>query len=198
MFTTTGLFGDGEPCNSAAFTTLDGVDIGLADVSDAVGIQIGGKQILNNPSSGNDSDTTVPFGGSECPVFVDAYSSHLRAVVRLGNLGGCGLKVINGYLHFVQAHLTVIGHNNVSDVGIDLQEAHGYKDYLVTNSYNYPPAGIFGAFVFYSQFSQIDNSNTLTSPGGFMLVTSNVSSQNRIRRHSADLTEIDIDVKSLT
>ena len=202
VFTTTGYGGVGRPGNSAAFTTIEDVDITLADnVSGCVGIQIGGKQIVNNSDpKDNDSDEKViaPFG--DCPVFVDAYSSHLRVVVRLGNLGGCGLSVINGFLHFAQAHLTVIGHNNPTDIGIDLQEAHKYKAYTDSAGVGYPTAGIDYVFIFYSQFSQnaIVSNKLVAVEKGFMLVTLDVPSQNRVCRDSADPTEIDIDVKSLT
>jgi len=200
IFTTTGYDAIGRPGNSAAFTSIEDVDITLADnVVGCVGIQLGGTQIVNNPNpKENDSDGIVTESFGPCPVFIDPYSSHLRAVVRLGNLGGVGLKVINGFLHFAQAHLTVIGHNNPTDIGVDLKEAHVYKGFANANNAVYPTAGIDDMFVFYSQFSQIDNSNNLTSAGGFMLITSDISSQNRVCRHSADTTKIDIDVKSLT
>jgi len=45
VFITTGKYSDGRPGNSAAFTTIEDVDITLADnVNDCVGIQIGGAQ----------------------------------------------------------------------------------------------------------------------------------------------------------
>jgi len=49
VFTTTGLYVEGSvsrPGNSAAFTTIEDVDIELANHSDAVGIQMGGTQIV--------------------------------------------------------------------------------------------------------------------------------------------------------
>jgi hypothetical protein len=123
-------------------------------------------------------------------------------VVRLGNLCGVGLKVVNGFLHFAQAHLTVVGHDNVSDVGIDLREAYSYKTTLEgqSNIFNnlYPPTDIEGVFVFYNQFSKIDNNNVLIPPGGFMLVTSNVLPQNCILKHQNDTLLDDVVVKSFT
>ena len=202
VFTTTGKDSDPRPGNSAAFTTIEDVDIGLADVSDAVGIQIGGKQIVNNPNPLlNDLDTVKTLNSIKCPVFMDPYSSFIRVRVRLGSQGGTGLKVINGFLHFAQAHLTVIGHVNGSGVGIDLREAHNYKTILEGQStiFNklYPPKYIENMFVFYSQFTKLA-SNGAVSFGGFMLVTSNILSQNRILRDPADTTKLDIQVKSIT
>ena len=202
VFTTTGKDSDGCLGNSAVFTSVEDVDIELANVSDAVGIQIGGTQIVNSPtSSNNDLDITVQLGVNDyCPVFVDPYSSHFRVRVRLGSSGGCGLRVVNGFLHFAQAHLTVFGHVNGSGVGIDLQSAHSKKAAIrqaISSKYTYPPVDIFDGFVFYSQFSQIV-STTLVSPGGFMLVTSNVPSQNRLLRDPAYITKLDIQVKSIT
>ena len=55
-----------------------------------------------------------------------------------------------------------------------------------------------GVFVFYSQFSKIDNNSALVSPGGFMLVTSHVLSNKRLLRDSNDATLCDIEVKSIT
>ena len=124
----------------------------------------------------------------------------VRCSVRLGSLGGCGLRVFNGFLHFAQAHLTVIGHVNGSGVGIDLQSAHNNKTVIkasISSGIFYPPNAFFDGFVFYSQFSKINSSNNLTSPGGFMLVTSNVPSQNRVLKDNSE-AEPDIQVKSLT
>ena len=82
VFTTTGYYSDLCPGNSAAFTTIEDVDIGLANDIDAVGIQIGGKQIVNNSDPlKNDSDETVSTSFGDCPVFIDVYSSHFRVVV---------------------------------------------------------------------------------------------------------------------
>ena len=203
VFTTTGKDSDGCLGNSAVFTSVEDVDIELANVSDAVGIQVGGTQIVNNPDPlDNDSDLTVPLENNDkYSAFVDPYSSHFRVVVRLGSLGGCGLRVVNGFLHFAQAHLTVVGHVNGSGVGIDLQTAHNKKMAIrqaIGSKYVYPPVEIFDGFVFYSQFSKIDTNNNLSSPGGFMLVTSNIASQNRILKDPTDTTKLDIQVKSIT
>jgi hypothetical protein len=204
VFTTTGPYDDGQvtwPGNSAAFTTIEDVDIELANVSSAVGIQIGGKQITNKTYPLlNDSDAIVQLASGNYLSFVDPYSSHLKATVRLGSQGGTGLKVLNGFLHFAQAHLTVIGDSNGSGKGIDLHEAHTIKSTIksVFGSSIYPPEGLFDAFIFYSQFSKINSSNVLVSPGGFMLVTSNILPQNRLFRALDDFTKCDVEVKSLT
>ena len=195
------------PGNSAAFTTIEDVDITLANYSDAVGIQIGGTQIVNNPTpSDNDSDTTVQVSYTDltttdrCPALIVPYSSHIRAIVRLGSNGGCGLKVINGFLHYAQAHLTVIGHSNGSGVGMDLQEAYNRKKTADdANDYSYP-VDIPNEFILYNQFSKIAvvSNNKVVVKSGFMLVTSNIPSQKRILRDPADLTVIDVDVKTIT
>jgi len=90
------------PGNSAAFTTIDNVDISLNNSSTAVGIQVGDDAGLE---------------------FVKLYSARIKARVLLGSNGGTGLKVTNGELQFGLSHLTVTRQVFGSGTGIDLSSA---------------------------------------------------------------------------
>jgi hypothetical protein len=161
VFTTTGPRPKYEelcPGDSAGFTVIEDVGIELADnVSDAVGIQVGGTRL-----SGDVTNTRVA-----------PYSGRIRANVRLGTNGGTGLKILNGELGYVQAHLTVHNvHNSPNGVGIDLQ---GFDP---TTLQKYKPAFDYRP-VWQNQFTKIVNNNVVNK--GFMLVTSNITLANAIR-----------------
>lgn len=98
LFTGSDKINDDRPGDSAAFTTIDDVDIELKDVVGAVGIQVG-------------DDTGAHF--------IKPYSSRMKANVRMGG-NGTGLKVKNGEITFAQAHLTVVGTPNGNGVGVDV------------------------------------------------------------------------------
>jgi hypothetical protein len=154
VFTTTGPYNDpatgaGGPGDSAAFTTIDDVGISLANRSDAVGIQIGGTQITNDPNNRPDVTTTT----------IKPYSSRIKANVWVGSNGGTGLKVINGELKHALTHLTVTGPS--SGIGVDLQG-------VINGNSNNPDR-----VVWYNQFSKFDMSDNVTKRG-FMLVTSGI------------------------
>jgi len=172
LFTTTGPFTDPNmdqktleemqekcPGNSAGFTTIDDVGIELADRSDAVGIQIGGVRLSG------DVDTTL----------IMPYSSRIRANVWLGYNGGTGLKLINGTLGYVQAHLTVHKNELIPiGTGIDL---HSFKP-----SANYNPVNVedinrvFDVYrpVWDNQRLTVNSNGTVIGDKGFVLVTSNI------------------------
>ncbi|MCL2642712.1 MAG: hypothetical protein FWD52_04290 [Candidatus Bathyarchaeota archaeon] len=83
------------------------------------------------------------------------YSSHFRARVRLGSLGGTGLKILNGKLYWAQAHLTVTKTGGSGGIGIDIQP------HPVTNVKQ-------DKAIWNNQFSTINNDVVIK--GGFMLV----------------------------
>ena len=178
VFTTTGPYKGypndpnktypGSEFCSAAFTSIEDVDIGLANYSDAVGIQVGGVQILTDPDPhGVDSYTTSvkpcddvdPIDKNANPLLyatgITPYSSHIRARVRLGSLGGTGLKILNGKLYWAQAHLTVTKTGGSGGIGIDIQP------HPVTNVKQ-------DKAIWNNQFSTINNDVVIK--GGFMLV----------------------------
>lgn len=179
VFTTTGKDPNnpnGYPGDSAAFTLIDDVDIGLANYSDAVGIQIGGIQITNDPET-NDAFTGSFMENGNTVTYntiIKPYSSRIFAIVRLGSNGGTGLKIINGELKHAQAHLTVTGPSN--GVGVDIQ------NHPVTNLKQ-------DKVIWYNQFSEFNSSDTVTKKG-FMLVTSGIDVSNRIKP-SGILTDIE-------
>jgi hypothetical protein len=203
VFTTTGPYKGWQndpntqyPGASAAFTTIEDVDIGLKDIVGAIGIQLGGVQIASvDDSEGigdsltttlKPSDESVQIPGTnpvEYKTNLNPYSSHIRATVRVGS-NGVGFKVINGLLHYAQAHLTVIGTQNGNGVGVDLQEV--YND-NTKDTINYPDGDNPDRVVWHNQFSKFSGQKhgDTADEKGFVLVTSNISSLNRIKPSAA-------------
>ena len=197
VFTTTGPFDEWPnfmgvvfPGNSAAFTSIEDVDIGLKDVVGAVGIQIGGVQIVSgDPASVHDSltstfktkDYAVPLDPNASTkmykTWLSPYSSHIRATVRVGS-NGVGFKVINGLLNYAQAHLTVIGTPNGNGVGVDLQEVYNDTNYGTHLTVDDPDR-----VVWHNQFSKSIGAKygDVAVERGFVLVTSNINPLNRIK-----------------
>ncbi|MCL5876981.1 MAG: hypothetical protein M1540_04120 [Candidatus Bathyarchaeota archaeon] len=145
VFTTTGPNPDTPetyPGDSAGFTTIDDVGISLANTNDAVGIQIGGIQISNDPYRNDVTSTTIK-----------PYSSRIKANIWMGSQGGTGLRVLNGEVKFVQAHLTVSGPS--SGIGVDVS----------TNK-----------AIWFNQFSTFSGSppNDSVTEKGFMLATTGI------------------------
>jgi hypothetical protein len=183
------------PGASAGFTVIDDVGIKLANSSDAVGIQVGGKRIINDPDGKQDVITTV----------ISPYSSRIRANVWLGTGGGTGLKIINGMLWYGQSHLTVHNvHNSANGIGIDLRdfttpppppppEQDTYRTY--NTSY---PNGVYRP-IWENQFSTFNGvkPNNAVSNEGFMLVTSNIGSTNTVRKPPNVDMETDIITKTV-
>ena len=160
------------PGASAAFTSIEDVDIGLADFSDSVGIQVGGTQLVNpffnDPVDSYITTIQTEFGvpipntnPQKYTTVIMPYSSHIRARVRLGhNNGGTGLRVMNGYLHYAQAHLTVTKTGSSGGIGIDIQ------NHPVTNAKQ-------DRVIWHNQFSTFGrdtSNNEIVTKGGFMLV----------------------------
>jgi len=188
------------PGDSAGFTTIDDVGIGLADNASAVGIQVGGIKTVNDPDGLNDKTdmfTYIDSNGDnkELPNIIGPYSSRIRANVWLGASGGAGLKLINGNLSYGQSHLTV--HNNYNSpnaIGIDLQE---FKKELYSPTYNTKyPNGVYRP-IWENQFSTYTGvyPNNSVFNGGFMLVTSNITSTNAVRKPLNVNVETDVITK---
>jgi hypothetical protein len=117
-----------------------------------VGIQIGGKQILNDEHQRPDITSTI----------IKPYSSRMKANVWMGSNGGTGLQVLNGELKFAQAHLTVTG--PTKGVGVD----------ILPNYHPNNPGS--DRVVWHNQFSEFFDTPTGedVDPRGFMLVTSGI------------------------
>jgi hypothetical protein len=194
---------------SAAFTTIDDVDIGLKDNdSNAVGIQVGGTQIISNDPGGiHDSLTTTienefgdPIAGTnpqKYSTIIYPYSSHIRARVRLGNAGGTGLRIMNGMLYWAQAHLTVTKKGSSGGIGVDIQNHPVLLD-------EYGSAVKQDRVVWENQFSTFTGTgnNEVATKGGFMLVVdSNIATPvNPVlyTPNNANSIKADIQIKTIS
>lgn len=158
VFTTTGpyTYWDSDqgkfitnPGDSAGFTTIDDVGIKLANTSDAIGIQIGGIQISNDPYK-NDVTTTV----------IKPYSSRIKANIWMDSAGGTGIKIINGEIKFAQSNISIQGPSN--GIGVDLRDATTQD-----------------RAIWYNQFSKFTgtppNDFIYNNQRGFMLATAGIS-----------------------
>jgi len=106
------------------------------------------------------------------------YNARIRANVWLGNAGGTGLRIArNGQLFYGQFHLTVTMETIGSGIGIGIQGSSSNR--------------IIGRdqAIWKNQFSTFSGNPLTVDKGGFMLITSNITTHQSTTKPLTPITK---------